>query len=199
MILAIETAGFACSVALLDGRNLIAEAHEVLRRGHAERLIPMLASLPNGGRADAVVVGCGPGSFTGVRVGIAAARALGLAWNIPVTGCNSLALVAAEALALEPRVPGITIVMEGGHGEVFVQGFGGDEAPLCSLSYADAEVRLTGLQLAGNAAHRFSQDDRARAAAARAASIRFLDETDRQLPPRPMYGRAPDAKPMMLP
>ena len=84
MILAIETAGFACSVALLDGPRLIAEAHEVLRRGHAERLIPMLSCLPDGGRADAIVVGCGPGSFTGVRVGIAAARVLGLAWHDPV-------------------------------------------------------------------------------------------------------------------
>lgn len=198
MILAIETAGYACSVALLDGPRLIAEAHEVLRRGHAERLIPMLSSLPDGGRADAIVVGCGPGSFTGVRVGIAAARALGLAWHVPVTGCNSLALVAAEAMAMESSTPGITIVMEGGHGEVFVQGFGVDKAPLVSLSYADAEVHLAGLTIAGNAAHRFKHDD-VRATDARAASVRFLEAADCQLPPSPTYGRSPDAKPMATP
>lgn len=198
MILAIETAGYACSVALVDGRQLIAEAHEDLRRGHAERLIPMLSSLPDGGRADAIVVGCGPGSFTGVRVGISAARALGLAWHVPVTGCNSLAFVAAEIMAMEAHLPGITIVMEGGHGEVFVQGFGADEAPLVSLNYAAAAVHLAGLMIAGNAAHRFQQDG-VRASDARAASVRFLDAADRQLPPSPIYGRAPDAKPMAAP
>ncbi|MBA3898514.1 MAG: tRNA (adenosine(37)-N6)-threonylcarbamoyltransferase complex dimerization subunit type 1 TsaB, partial [Sphingomonadaceae bacterium] len=54
MILAIETASAACSVALIDGSTIVAAAHEVVGRGHAERLLPMIAALPGGGRADAI-------------------------------------------------------------------------------------------------------------------------------------------------
>ena len=75
MILVIDTATAACSVALLDGDRVFAERHEVVGRGHAERLVPMIAELPDGGRAEAILVDVGPGSFTGIRVGLAAARA----------------------------------------------------------------------------------------------------------------------------
>jgi tRNA threonylcarbamoyl adenosine modification protein YeaZ len=88
--LAIETAGTACSIALLDNDIIVAERHESVGRGHAERLIPWIAELPGGGRADRIIVGCGPGSFTGVRIGIAAARALGLGWGVAVMNLLSL-------------------------------------------------------------------------------------------------------------
>ena len=65
--LAFDTSGAACSVALFEDGAIIAERHEVVGRGHAERLIPWIAALPNGGKADLILVGCGPGSFTGVR------------------------------------------------------------------------------------------------------------------------------------
>jgi len=196
--LAIDTAGFACSVALYDGQDILAERHEVIQRGHAERLMPLIADLPNGGRADQIIVGCGPGSFTGVRVGIAAARALGLGWNIPVTGCESLTLLAAGYFETHAAATAVTVVVEGGHGEVFVQPFTNAplaaRAPLRSVPYADAVAVLAGQKLAGNAVERF--DPSGILAHARAASARLLPDDLTSLSPSPLYGRAPDAKPM---
>ena len=67
--LVIDTATRACSVALFDGKQLLAAQHEVIGRGHAERLLPLIAALPNNGKADQIMVDVGPGSFTGIRVG----------------------------------------------------------------------------------------------------------------------------------
>ncbi len=85
--------------ALFDGTTLVDGRFELLHRGHAERLVPMIAELPGKGRADRILVSLGPGSFTGVRIGLAAARALGLAWGSEVLGYPTLALVAAMAQA----------------------------------------------------------------------------------------------------
>src|SRR5687767_12240445 len=92
--LAIDCASEACSVALLEGPEVLAADHRILGRGHAEQLIPMIARLPGAGRADRILVSRGPGSFTGVRIGIAAARALGIAWRAPVLGYAGFALLA---------------------------------------------------------------------------------------------------------
>ena len=101
--LAIECATEACSAALFDGDGLLDGRCEVIGRGHAERLVPMIAELPGKGRAERIVVSLGPGSFTGVRIGLAAARALGLAWQAEVLGYPTLALVAAMG---RERYPG---------------------------------------------------------------------------------------------
>ena len=66
--LVIETSGADCSIALIEDSEIVAERHEHVGRGHAERLIPWIGALPDGGRADEVIVGCGPGSFTGLRI-----------------------------------------------------------------------------------------------------------------------------------
>src|ERR1700712_731470 len=108
--LVIETATAACSVALIEDGRVVAPMHEIVGRGHAERLVPMIAELPRGGRADAILVDVGPGSFTGIRVGIAAARGLGLGWGIPVHGYSSLALIAAAAFAADPALDRLAVV-----------------------------------------------------------------------------------------
>jgi len=199
--LVIETATAACSVALLDGSKVVAEAHEVVGRGHAERLIPMIAALPGQGRADRILVDCGPGSFTGIRVGLAAAVGLGIGWKVPVAGYSSLANIAAATFAAE-RVPGtLAVLLEGGHGEVFMQQFDAPPlspaGPLESLTPDAARTKLGGMHAVGDGLRWLRFDDpRAapRGAMPHAADALLLPAVLRELPPVPIYGRAPDAK-----
>jgi tRNA threonylcarbamoyladenosine biosynthesis protein TsaB len=195
MILVIETATTACSVALIDGDRVVARGHAPGARGHAERLVPMIADLPDGGRADSILVNCGPGSFTGVRVGIAAARALGLAWGVPVTGYSTHALLAARLFRDQPHLDAALIAIEGGHGEIFIQPFAAApfaaQAPLASVVPDQAPFWPNA---AGSAAHRVACDH-AFSVEPDAADARLLPLTLRTAPPNPVYGRAPDAKP----
>jgi tRNA threonylcarbamoyl adenosine modification protein YeaZ len=200
-LLVIETATAACSVALIDGGALIAEQHVEVGRGHAERLVPMIADLPGGGRADAILVDCGPGSFTGIRVGIAAARGLGFGWGVPVHGFSSLPLVAAGAFALNPGSDALAVVLEGGHGEVFMAAYDrqfAQIAPFASLKPDAALAQLCGRIAVGNGVRHLAALDASlslREALPRAADARLLPAALTSLPPRPIYGRAPDAKP----
>ena len=144
--LVLDTATPALTLALWDGGTMLAGVHEVIGRGHAERLVPAIATLPDGGRADRIVVGVGPGSFTGIRVGVAAARALGLAWDAEVVGLSTLALLAAAAPGAGP----VLAAVNGGHGEAFVQVFGRtpltplDELRAVPLTALAAEPRILG-------------------------------------------------------
>ncbi|HSI16600.1 MAG TPA: tRNA (adenosine(37)-N6)-threonylcarbamoyltransferase complex dimerization subunit type 1 TsaB, partial [Sphingomonas sp.] len=134
LTLVIETATAACSVALIEEGRVVAASHEVVGRGHAERLLPMIAELPGGGRADHILVDVGPGSFTGIRVGIAAARGLALGWNSGVSGYSSLALIAAAGFRDEPGRDSLAVILEGGHGEVFMQPYAAHPlAPIAGL------------------------------------------------------------------
>lgn len=195
--LVIETATAACSVALIEGTAVVASAHEVVGRGHAERLVPMIAELPDGGRADAILVDCGPGSFTGIRVGVAAARGLGLGWGVPVRGFSSLPLVAAAAFAADAELDRLAVVLEGGHGEVFMQPFTRDPlvatADFASLPPSEAMARLDATAV-GNGVRFLSPGGRE--LLPDAADVVRLPPALIDLPPRPIYGRAPDAKPM---
>jgi len=193
--LVIETATTACSVALLRGDSVVAHAHEDGARGHAERLIPMIAALPEGGRADAILVNCGPGSFTGVRVGLAAARALGLAWGVPVHGYSTHALLAARLFEDHDSLTKALIVIEGGHGEVFIQSYAA--RPLKALDdLASCVPEAVPFQdvAAGSAAERIACDQ-ALMIGPDARDARLLPAALRTLTPSPIYGRAPDAKP----
>ena len=195
--LVIETATAACSVALIEDGRVVAARHEVVGRGHAERLVPMIAGLPDGGRAARILVDVGPGSFTGVRVGIAAARGLGLGWDATVRGFSSLAIVAAAALKAQPRQR-IAAVLEAGHGEVFMQSFAADLTPLdapVSLPPLDAAAALGETFAIGSGTYRLPDHVTARADALPDASdLLLLPPALADLDPRPLYGRAPDAK-----
>lgn len=199
--LVIDTATAACSVALIEGREVIAARHEIVQRGHAERLVPMIAELPDGGRAAHILVDVGPGSFTGIRVGIAAARGLRLGWGASVTGYSSLALIAARRLADGDDGLPVAVVLEGGHGEVFMQVFAPHPlqptSELRSLTPAAARAALSGLRAVGDGLRWLTSDDprnASRGELPRAADAVLLPSDLTQLPPRPIYGRAPDAK-----
>jgi len=196
--LVIETATAACSVALLDGDRVLAARHELVGRGHAERLVPMIGEvLAEAGqnRTDLIQVDCGPGSFTGIRVGIAAARGLALAWGVPVSGFSALALIAATAME------DVGVALSGGHGELFVQRF--TRAPLTPVDAlrslrpeAAAQTVPDDLVLGSGAEALVAARGTGRAEEAfpNAADARLLPATLTALPPTPLYGRAPDAK-----
>lgn len=194
----IETATAACSVALIAGGQIVARRHETVGRGHAERLVPMIAELPGGGRASRILVDCGPGSFTGIRVGLAAARALALGWGVPVAGFSATALVAAAALR-ETAAP-LVVVMEGGHGEVFMEGFDASFAttdPVASLRPEAALAMLAGRPAIGSGVRWLAALAPAvatRQALPDAADAILLPAARTALAPVPLYGRAPDAK-----
>ena len=199
MILAIDSSTAACTAALLtpDG-EVIAERHEEIGRGHAERLMPMVADLLDGHIPTQILVGVGPGSFTGLRVALAAAHGMAIGWSVPLCGVDSLALAAIAAPGDGP----VGVAMLGGHGEWFVAqyerpGFAlavsiasmtpaaaaaAIDAPLVVGSAAEALVALRGcgeaLPLLPRATHAINLP----------AALRSLD-------PRPVYARAPDAKP----
>lgn len=198
-MLAIDCATEACSLALFEDGTVLAARHEILARGHAEHLVPLIAALPDRGRAGEIRVSLGPGSFTGVRIGLAAARALGLAWGAAVRGYPALALVAAGA---RRRHPGsVSVCMAGGHGEWFVQDFdalGMPEGAALAVS-PEAAARLP--------SHRVVAGDRARERAAQSGvAFRALDILPNarfvpHLPDgllrsdlAPIYGRGPDAR-----
>jgi len=201
-ILAIETATAACSVALLEDDRVVADIHEVVGRGHAERLVPMIAELPDGGRADRILVDCGPGSFTGIRVGLAAARALGLAWRVPVHGYSSLALLAATALQEAGAPDRVASALTGGHGELFVQSFVvapfREASVLASLTPGAAAAAIAETLVIGSGAASLVEaraTGSARDPLPHARDIRHLPPGFTMRAATPIYGRAPDARP----
>jgi tRNA threonylcarbamoyl adenosine modification protein YeaZ len=121
LTLAISTASPALSLALFRGEALVAHDHRLIGRGHAEALMSGIAALMGRGRADAVLVDIGPGSFTGIRIGIAGARALGVAWAVPVAGFSGSSLVAAAAFAQQPALAAVDTIIDAGRGQSFVQ------------------------------------------------------------------------------
>lgn len=198
MLLAFDTSSAACTVALFDGEGIcIARADEVIGRGHAERLVPMIAELLSGRSASHILVGVGPGSFTGIRVAIAAAHGLAIGWDAEVKGMSSLALLAADAAATGEVAAAVT----GGHGELFVQQF--DAATLAPTSVLHNAVpgeaaRLVDAPLVVGSGAKVLVDARgsgeARERWPSAANANSLPNALRELAAKPLYARAPDAR-----
>ena len=201
--LVIDSVSAACSAALIAGDgDVVAEAHELVGRGHAERLVPMIAELLAGRIPDAVLVDCGPGSFTGLRVGLAAAQGLAIGWQIPLAGYAAPALLAA--MADRAGAP-VAAALQGGHGEIFVQSFAGATLEptddLQSLPPEDAAAVIGADLVVGSGAAQLVAArgwGEAIDLLPRAADAWRLPLPLRSLIARPIYGRAPDAKPMAV-
>ena len=216
-VLAIDTALAACSAAVFDTERggILASESLPMIRGHAEALMPLLARLiDKTGLAftdlDRVVVTTGPGSFTGLRVGISAARGIALAAEKPAFGVSTLSVYAAPHLASEDGSPVIAVI-DARHDHVYLQVFGPGGrtviAPrLAPLSEAVRAAAGTAARIVGSAAQAVA--DRLTANDAQpnvidqreAPDISWVARMGAALPeglspPTPQYLRAPDAQP----
>lgn len=163
LILAIDTALNACAAGVLDTRTGQLIAHESLpmARGHAEALMPLIARVMKAsGRSyldlDRIAVTTGPGSFTGLRVGISAARGIGLAANKPVVGLTTLSAYVAPLVAEQQEQP-IVAAIDARHDHVYFQAVAGNGAVLMRPAIIPIEdtfaaARFGALRMAGNAA-----------------------------------------------
>jgi tRNA threonylcarbamoyladenosine biosynthesis protein TsaB len=216
-ILAIDTALEACAACVLD------EAHESLlsaeaipmERGHAEALVPLIdrvVGTVEGGfpSLDRVAVTIGPGGFTGLRVGIAAARAIGLAARIPVVGVTTLSALLAVLMAADTRRL-MAAAINARHGAVFFQAVarGGVTVAGPALLTGREAVRAIGagpVALIGSGAPLVAAEARvlgldavvvdtpAAPDIALVARLGLSADPAGALP-KPLYLRAPDAKP----
>lgn len=150
LILALDTSLAACSVALWRDGVILARKSEVMARGHSERLIPMVSEvLHEAGDSFAAVTRIaatvGPGSFTGVRIVLAAARGLALARRIPLIGVTTLEVVAFAALRDAGEKSAVAATIDAGRPDLFLQIFDAALAPqsaIEALSPEQAALRI---------------------------------------------------------
>ena len=216
-LLAIDTALAACSAAVLDTAHggIIASESLPMIRGHAEALMPLVARvMKTSGLAfadlDRIVVTTGPGSFTGLRVGVAAARGLGLATKRPVVGVSTLSAYAAPYLGVDNKNPVIAAI-DARHAHVYLQVFSPSGRTLIAPRLAplrdavraasDAPAHIVG-SAARAVADGLSATDPAPVTVdgRDAPDIGWVAQIgavvpEASAPPKPQYLRAPDAQP----
>src|SRR5450631_1664287 len=216
LILAIDTALDACAAGVLDTDASKLSAHKSLpmKRGHAEARMPLIARVMKASGVafaalDRIAVTTGPGSFTGLRVGLSAARGIALAANKPVVGLTTLTAYAAPVVA-ENREQPIICAIDARHDHVYFQVVSGDGSSLIRPRLAPIEEalgasRFGALHLVGNAAGilaarwpadaqpPFNVDAQPAPDIAWVAWLGAAVSPD-TAPARPFYLRAPDAK-----
>ena len=217
LILAIDTALDACAACVLDtnAARLIAQESQAMKRGHAEALMPLIGRvIGQAGIAfaalDRIAVTTGPGSFTGLRVGLSAARGIGLAADKPVVGLSTLTAYAAPVVGQNAAQPVVSAI-DARHDQVYFQVVSGDGGSLMRPRVAPIEEALGAAQfgavhLVGNAAQiladrwpadalpPFKVDPQPAPDIAWLAWLGAAVSPD-IAPARPYYLRAPDAKP----
>jgi len=217
LILAIDTALDACAAGVLDtgAGSLIARETQSMKRGHAEALMPLIGRVMaqaaiGFGALDRIAVTTGPGSFTGLRVGLSAARGIALAAEKPVVGVTTLTAYAAPVVSANNQPPVIAAI-DARHDHVYFQVVSGDGGALVSprvapIAEALAASRFGAPHLVGNAAALLAERWPADAAppvqvdGLPAPDITWVAWLGAAVNPetafaRPYYLRAPDAKP----
>jgi len=217
LVLAIDTALAACSAAVLDtGQGaMLASESTPMARGQAELLMPMIARVMDRAgvdfaQLDRIAVTTGPGSFTGLRVGIAAARGLALAAGKPAIGLSTLAAFAAPHIAADDSVP-VVAAIDARHAQVYLQVFGPGGRTLVSPRIATQReaVRAAAMERArvvGSGAELVvaawpnNIEPPLVVDTAAAPDIDWVARlgaaaAEGQAPPKPLYLRAPDAQP----
>ncbi|NNF79619.1 MAG: tRNA (adenosine(37)-N6)-threonylcarbamoyltransferase complex dimerization subunit type 1 TsaB [Rhizobiales bacterium] len=212
--LAFDTCLDACSVALIDAGpgEVLAARHELMSRGQAEALFPLIdETVKEAGLAPAdirqIAVTVGPGTFTGVRIGVAAARGLAVASDLPVVGLTSLHALALCAIAADgPAVPVVSVI-DARRGELYLASYAPSgemlsEPQAVAVDEAhsilpEGEILVTGsgvkLLTGGTGSRAISSAPELPVASVwGAAGARMGAEA---APPLPLYLRAPDAKP----
>ena len=215
-VLAIDTALAACSAAVLDTERgaIIAGESLPMMRGHAEALMPLVARvMERSGKAftelDRVVVTTGPGSFTGLRVGISAARGIALAANKPAVGLSTLWAYAAPHLNADTKAP-VVCAIDARHEHVYLQVLSPDGQALSAARLATlreaAQAATSPAWIVGSAAQAVAAAIPKTGAAPVAVDARPAPDVawvarvgatlpEDQAPPRPQYLQAPDAQP----
>ncbi|HVW74158.1 MAG TPA: tRNA (adenosine(37)-N6)-threonylcarbamoyltransferase complex dimerization subunit type 1 TsaB [Rhizomicrobium sp.] len=210
MLLAVDTALGACSVALLQGDEIRAHVFEPMDRGHAERLAPMVDEAMKSAGAefralDRLAVTTGPGTFTGQRVGLAFMRGLRLALHIPLVGVTTLEAIAAAAMAQTGQARAAAI-HDARRDEAYLLLKDGDailQSPVV-MPFADAVARIRAfgpcvLAGTGAAQARETLDDAFALSHIRQPDALWVGRLALARPapdraPGPLYLRAPDAK-----
>jgi tRNA threonylcarbamoyladenosine biosynthesis protein TsaB len=209
IVLGLDTCLSSCSVAVLDGERVLASAREVMARGHQERLAPMARQvMAEAGVAfdklDRIAVTVGPGSFTGLRVGIAFAKGLALALDLPAVGIGTLEALAAEAGQDSAGL--VFAAIDARRGQLYLQAFEDGRALMApdALTAEVAAARLAELSqgrpftlVGSGAALLVDFASNAKVIAAEGADARRvarLATTREPAPLKPLYLRAPDAK-----
>src|SRR5512147_1269778 len=136
LILAIDTALDACAAAVLDtSAGIVAQESQAMKRGHAEALMPLIARVMKlSGVAftalDRIAVTTGPGSFTGLRVGLSAARGIALAAGKPAVGVTTLTAFAAPVVSENDEPHPVIAAIDARHDHVYFQALAGDGSSL---------------------------------------------------------------------
>lgn len=216
IVLAIDSAGAACSVAIAAGERILAAQRRAMMHGHGEALLPMIDRAMHEARLDAgaldlVATTVGPGGFTGIRVGLAAARGIALASGAELVGITGFEAVAA-ALAPDEDFRALLVALESRRTDLYIQLFNPQREPIGAPMAAAAEslgeivARTIGaapLSLAGDAAARAAAAldrparrflrDTAPDAIGVARAVRHRWQPNRPAEPvRPLYLRPPD-------